>query len=102
MKLTDHAMSERGWSRTFDDPIDLPGGGELRTLRDAGNFIAKLPKRDHDSPAWLAAMEALVLVVEQGGDTMLPRIGIMRALYPDEKPSPAPRQNAARKYKLLK
>ena len=69
MKLTDHAMSERGWSRTFDDPIDLPGGGEVRTLRDAGNFIAKLPKRDHDSPAWLAAIEALMLVVEHGGDT---------------------------------
>jgi hypothetical protein len=26
-------------------PIPLPGGGVLRTLRDAGNFIAKLPKR---------------------------------------------------------
>ena len=24
----------------FDDPIPLPGGGELRSLRDAGNFIA--------------------------------------------------------------
>jgi hypothetical protein len=27
-------MTERGWSRTFDDPIPLPGSGELRTLRD--------------------------------------------------------------------
>jgi hypothetical protein len=31
-------------------------------LRDAGNFIAKLPKREHDSPAWRAATEALLLV----------------------------------------
>ena len=31
----------------FDDPIPLPGGSELRTLRDAGNYIAELPKKDH-------------------------------------------------------
>jgi hypothetical protein len=79
-------MPDKGWHRTFDDPIALPGGGDLRTLRDAGNFIAGLPKREHDAPAWLAAIQALMLVAEHGGDTMLPRIGIMRALYPDETP----------------
>jgi len=26
-------------------------------LRDAGNYIAKLPKREHDTPAWRAAIE---------------------------------------------
>jgi hypothetical protein len=72
------------WHRTFDDPIPLPGGSELRTLRDAGNFIAGLPKREHDTPAWRAAIQALMTVAEHGGDTMLPRIGIMRALYPGE------------------
>jgi hypothetical protein len=52
----------------------------------AGNYIAGLPKREHDAPAWVAAIQALMLVAEHGGDTMLPRIGIMRALYPDETP----------------
>jgi len=52
------ALTERGWSRTFDDPIPLPDGGELRTLREAGNFIAKLPKAEHDAPAWRAAIQA--------------------------------------------
>jgi hypothetical protein len=33
-------MPDKGWHRTFDDPIPVPGGGELRTLRDAGNYIA--------------------------------------------------------------
>jgi hypothetical protein len=51
-------------------------------LRDAGDFIAGLPKREHDTFAWRAAIQALMLVAEHGGDTMLPRIGIMRALYP--------------------
>ena len=77
-------MPNKGWSRDFDDPIPLPEGGELRTLRDAGNFIAKLPNRG--APAWLAAIQALMLAVKNGGDTMLPRIGIMRALYPGETP----------------
>ena len=45
-------MPDKGWSRTFDDLIPLLGGGELRTLRDAGNYIAELPKREHDAPAW--------------------------------------------------
>jgi hypothetical protein len=40
----------RGWDRAFDDPIPLPNGCELVTLRDAGDYIAKLPKREHDAP----------------------------------------------------
>jgi hypothetical protein len=31
--------------------------------------------------AWRATIEAPMLVAEDGGDTMLPRIGVMRALY---------------------
>jgi hypothetical protein len=33
-----------------------------------------------DSEEWLAAMEALLLVAEHSGPTMLARIGVMRAL----------------------
>jgi hypothetical protein len=43
---------DKGWSRTFDDPIPLPDGGELRTLRDAATYITKLPKRERDTFAW--------------------------------------------------
>jgi len=74
-------MPDEGWSRPFTDPIPLPNGGTLITLRDAANFITKLPKREHDAPAWHTAIEALMLVAEHGGDTMLPRIAIVRALY---------------------
>ena len=58
-------MPDKGWHRTFDDPIPLPDAGELRTLREAGNFIAKLPKREHDARAWRAAIEALMLLVDR-------------------------------------
>ena len=73
-------MPEKGWQRAFDDPIPLPRGRQLVTLRDAAEFITKLPKAEHDAPEWQAAMEALLLVAEQGGPTMFARIGVMRAL----------------------
>jgi hypothetical protein len=68
------------WSREFDDPIPLSKGRRLVTLKDAGNYITKLPKVEHMTPEWQAAMEALILVATRGGPTMLARIGIMRAL----------------------
>ena len=94
-------MTDKGWQRAFDDPIPLPGGGKLVTLRDAATFITKLPKREHDAPEWRAAIEALMLVAEHGGDTMLPRIGIMRALYPGGTPT-TPRERAAEKYRIVR
>src|SRR6202022_384861 len=68
------------WSRRFDEPIKLPGGSKLVTLHDAGNYITKLPKAEHEAPEWQAAMEALILVATHGGPTMLARIGVMQAL----------------------
>jgi hypothetical protein len=34
-------MPNKGWQRKFDDPIPLPGGRKLVTLRDAGDYITK-------------------------------------------------------------
>jgi hypothetical protein len=68
------------WARPFDDPVLLPGGRELVTLRDAGDYITSLPKAEQDLKEWQAAVEALLLIVELNGPTMMARIGIMRAL----------------------
>jgi hypothetical protein len=70
----------RGWKRVFDDPIPLPRGRYLVTLEDAGNYITKLPKTEHEAAEWQAAMEPLILVATSGGPTMFARIGVMRAL----------------------
>jgi hypothetical protein len=67
----------------FDDPIDLPDGRKLITLRDAATYITKLPKAEHEAPEWQAAMQALMLVA-RGGPTMLARIGVLRALHRKE------------------
>jgi hypothetical protein len=68
------------WNKSFFDPIILPSGHKLVTLRDAALYITKLPKAEHDAAEWQAAMEALLLVAESGGPTMFARIGVMRAL----------------------
>jgi len=48
--------SPRGWSRRFDEPIPLPRGRQLVTLEDAGTYITKLPKAEHQArsgwPLW--------------------------------------------------
>jgi hypothetical protein len=68
------------WDRPFTEPIELPKGKKLVTLRDAAHYITELPKADHDADEWQAAMQALLLVVEHDGPTMFARIGVMRAL----------------------
>ena len=89
------------WDQLFFDPITLPGRKPLVTLRDAAQYISKLPKAERDAEEWQAAMQALMLVVEQNGPTMFARIGVMRALHRHEpKAAPAPRRKRAKVYKL--
>ena len=71
--------SEADWSRKFEDPIPLPDGRELITLRDAADYITGVPKKESDLPEWQTAIEVLMLV-SRGGPTMMARIGVMRAL----------------------
>ena len=69
-----------GWQTQFTEPIPLPKGKPLVTLRDAALYVTKLPKAEYDAPEWQAAMQALLLVAEHGGPTMFARIGVMRTL----------------------
>ncbi len=72
--------ADRGWRRKFEDPILLPDGRTLVTLRDAAAFITALSKKEAALPEWQPAIEALMLVAERNGPTMLARIGVMQAL----------------------
>src|SRR6185295_11705606 len=71
------------WFKRFVDPIVLPDGRELLTLRDAAEYITALPKAEHDAADWEVAMETLILIVERDGPEMLARIAIMKALRGD-------------------
>jgi hypothetical protein len=59
---------------------DHTAGRARAALRDAAQYIMKLPMAEHDAEEWQAAMEALLLVADHDGPTMFARIGIMRAL----------------------
>jgi hypothetical protein len=74
------AVIDRDWHRPFEDPIELPDGRTLFTLRDAADYVTALPKKEASTAEWQAAVQALLLVAESGGPTMLARIGVMRAL----------------------
>lgn len=57
------------WDQRFYDPIELPGRKPLVTLRDAAQYVLKLPKAERDLPQWATAIKCLMLVGEHGGDT---------------------------------
>jgi hypothetical protein len=91
------------WDQRFFDPIELPGRKPLVTLRDAALYITKLPKAEHDAPEWQAAMPVLMLIGERGGDPMMARIAMMRALHRGEPKSAAvPRPKSVRKYRVIR
>jgi hypothetical protein len=90
------------WSRAFDDPIPLPDGGEIRTLREAGNYIMALPGSARQSSEWQAAAEAVLMAAEGRGPLEHARIGMLRALNAG-KPDPklSPRRKRAKAYKIV-
>jgi hypothetical protein len=104
--LLDSQDRRQDWTRAFFDPIELPDGRRLSTLKDAAEYITNLPTSEHDLPHWRAAVAALILSAEhgeRGADPMLARIGMMQALHAG-KPEPPlePRRKATKKYKLLR
>jgi hypothetical protein len=67
------------WQRKFESPIPLPGGGELWTLLDAGNYITSLPEEESALLERQTAIEVLMLC-SRGGPTMMARMAFMKAL----------------------
>ena len=57
-----------------------PAAANSVTLEDAAKYIQKLPNAGQQLDEWQAAVEAMLLVVEHNGPTMMARIGFMRAL----------------------
>jgi hypothetical protein len=51
-----------GWNQAFSEPVPVPGGKPLVTLRDAAQYVTTLPKAEHDAAEWQVAMEILLLV----------------------------------------
>jgi hypothetical protein len=70
-----------GCSRRFDEPIPLPNGSKLVTLKDAIAWLAKeVPKSEHSMKEVQAAAHCITEAAENGGPTMFARMGMMQAL----------------------
>jgi hypothetical protein len=83
------------WFKRFSDPIILPDGRELLTLRDAAEYITALQKAEHDAADWQVAMVVLSLVAERDGPELMARIAVMKALNRHSDATPAPRRKPA-------
>jgi len=91
------------WHQQFSDPIELPGGRKLVTLRDAALYITRLPKAEQQATPWQAAAEVLMLIGEHGGDPMMAHIAMMQALQRHEpKAAPVPRRKRAKAYRIIR
>jgi hypothetical protein len=91
------------WDQRIYDPIELPKGKPLVTLRDAALYITKLPKTEQQAPEWRTAAELLILIAENGGDPMMAHIAMMQALQRHEpKAAPVPRRKSAKAYRIIR
>jgi hypothetical protein len=74
-------MVPKGWKRRFDEPIKLPGGGKLFTLRHAIAWLAKeIPQSEHGMKEVQTAARCVTEAAENDGPMIFARIGVMRAL----------------------
>jgi hypothetical protein len=84
------------WDAPFDEPIELPNGKKARTLREAGQYITKLPKSEHEHPEWQTAMLVLIEAAEKRGPISFARMGMMQAILRDEEPRFGPGKRVAK------
>src|ERR1700693_1477119 len=69
------------WSRRFDEPIVLPNGKKLVTLKDAIAWLAKeIPKSDQGMKQVQAVARCVTEAAANNGPVICARIGMMRAI----------------------
>src|SRR5262245_19992162 len=68
------------WDRPFAQPVPLPKGPPAQTLRDAADYIRRLPQPARDWQEWRLAIQMLIDAAEDRGPMLFARKGIVRAL----------------------
>jgi hypothetical protein len=68
------------WSKQFDEPVILPTGGQLLSLRDAGEYIASLPEREIQREAWKRATGVVMSAADGHLPILTAYIAVLRAL----------------------
>jgi hypothetical protein len=96
-------MAAKGWIKPFDDPIPLPRGRQLVTLKDAADYVMKLPKAEQGLAEWQTAVRCLIGAAEGRDFMMHARIGMLRGLNVSNPVSkPTRRRKRAKTYKVLR
>ena len=69
------------WSLRFHEPIVLPDGAKLATLREAVSHLGKaIPKSERNLPSVVTAAEMLTLAAERAAPIEFARIATLKAL----------------------
>lgn len=93
------------WNRRFDDTIELPDGGKLKTLDDARRYLVSFAvPRQPDKKQMLAIAMRAVLGAADGTDLMMhARIAVGRWVHRDALPKETERpRKRAKKYNIVK
>ena len=69
------------WDSRFPEPIELPCGVRLASLRDAiVHLVNTVPPSERGTPVILTAAELITSAAERGGPIEFARIATLRAL----------------------
>jgi hypothetical protein len=91
------------WSLEFDEPIVLANCQSLRTLRDAGDYVAALSKKEANLSHWQVAASCLLSACDKGGDlVVMARIAMVQALQASKpQPKQPPRWKRTKQYRIV-
>ena len=69
------------WDSRFAEPIELPGGVRLASLREAiVHLVNTVPSSERGTPVVLTAAEMITSAAERGGPIEFARIATLRAI----------------------
>ena len=69
------------WDSRFAEPIELPGGVKLASLREAiAHLVNTIPSSERGMPVVLTAAELITSAAEHGGPIEFARIATLRAV----------------------
>jgi hypothetical protein len=80
--LAGDRMPNQSWKSKFDEPIVLPDGRKLRSLKDAIAWLAKeIPNSEHTMPKVQTAARMVTEAAENNGPMIFARMGVMQAVH---------------------
>jgi hypothetical protein len=75
-------VAKVNWSRRFEDPVPMPDGSTVRTIREAAEYATSLPRKIGNTEPWQHAAQVLHQAAEHGGPfVFMARAAFYTAVY---------------------